>query len=170
MDPKQSQFEQAVGDHFAEWLTATTGVSCVFLRRADRAPDLVYSYKQRELLIEITAAYYDGKHAEFLWKGARAVADAPSAWSGSDPDASLVSAIAKRVSEKSKKRYGGTTVLLIEVPPGITPAEELVDLLSAWSLPAETPFAGIYVVGGFPITSDSSGGYRVIPLIPMVLE
>lgn len=44
MDPLQEQFERGVGDRFAQWLSTTTGEPCTFLRRADRAPDLVYSF------------------------------------------------------------------------------------------------------------------------------
>ena len=58
MDPLQEQFEQSVGDQFANWLSATTGEPCVFARRADCAPDLVYSYGGRELELELTP--FDG--------------------------------------------------------------------------------------------------------------
>ena len=54
--------------------------------------------------------------------------------------------------------------LLIEVPPGITTVEALSALLRLQPVQGGTPFAGIYVVGRFPITTHSRGGYRVIPL------
>lgn len=164
MDSVQAQFEQRVGDLFADWLSSTSGAECLFLRRADRAPDLVYSYRESELLVEITAAYYDAAHAKFLWKGFRGATDAPAGWSGVNADKSLVTAIAQRVAEKSKKRYGENTVLLIEVPPGVTSVERLTNLLVDQPFPTETPFAGIFVVGNFPITTHSAGGYRVIPI------
>lgn len=167
MEPLQEQFEQGVGDRFASWLSATSGEQCVFLRRADRAPDLVYSYRGQEQLVEITAAYYDGSHAAFLWKGARGDTSTPAEWSGINPDKSLSAAVHTRIAEKSKKRYGQNTVLLIEVPPGVTSAEELEALLSAQPMPLDTPFTGIFVVGTFPITSSSTGGYRVLPLKPI---
>jgi hypothetical protein len=164
MDVIQEQFEQGVGDRFADWLSQTSGTPCAFLRRADRAPDLVYAYRGIEILVEITAAYYDGKHAEFLWKAARGVADAPDAWTGVNADKSLAAAIAMRISEKAQKRYGENTVLLIEVPPGVTTVERLTALLVNQSNDALTLFSGIFVVGTFPMTSSSTGGYRVIPL------
>ncbi len=164
MDVVQEQFEQGVGDRFADWLSQTSGASCAFLRRADCAPDLVYSYRGREILVEITAAYYDGKHAEFLWKTARGVADAPDGWTGVNADKSLASAIAKCISEKAQKRYGENAVLLIEVPPGVTTVERLTALLVAQSNDTLTLFSGIFVVGTFPMTISSTGGYRVIPL------
>jgi hypothetical protein len=167
MDPVQAQFEQGVGDRFADWLSSTSGAQCSFLRRGDRAPDLVYSYREGELLVEITAAYYDTAHAAFLWKAFRGAPDAPAGWSGVNANKSLATEIAQRVAEKSKKRYGENTVLLIEVPPGVTSAERLADILMGQTLPSETPFAGIFVVGNFPITTHSAGGYRVIPIKPM---
>jgi hypothetical protein len=41
------------------------------LRRADRAPDLVYLYRGSELFIEITAAYYDEKNTQSSFGKAR---------------------------------------------------------------------------------------------------
>lgn len=70
-------------------------------------------------------------------------------------------------AEKSKNRYGEYTALLIEVPPGVTSVERLIELLLDQRLPSETPFVGIFVVGNFPITIDSAGGYRVIPIKPI---
>ncbi|MCU6434056.1 hypothetical protein LPB67_09785 [Undibacterium sp. Jales W-56] len=167
MDLLQEQFEQGVGDRFASWISAAYGDPCIFLRRADRAPDLVYSYRGRELFIEITAAYYDGRHAKFLWKGAKNAPDAPASWWGENPDKSLASAVSTRVAEKAKKAYGANTALLIEVPPGVTSAERLEELLSTQVLP-DTNFAGIFVVGTFPMTTSSAGGYRVLSLKPFL--
>jgi hypothetical protein len=164
MDPLQQQFEKAIGDQFFEWLNTRSKTTYSFSRRAGEAPDLVYVSGEDELLVEITSGYYDGKHAEFLWKGARGTRDAPANWNGVDPDKSLAQAIAHRVAEKCAKRYGERSVLLINVPPGVTSAEELSELLAKQSLPVEAPFAAIYVVGRFPMTSSSSGGYRVIPI------
>ncbi len=167
MDSVQLQFEQGVGDRFADWLSQSSGASCSFIRRADRAPDLVYSYRGRELFVEITAAYYDGRHAEFLWKVARGAIDAPDNWAGVNSDKTLASEIINRIAEKEQKRYGENTILLIEVPPGVTSAERLTELLSTQNYGAKTSFTGIYVLGNFPQTSNSTGGYRVIPLVPL---
>ena len=167
MDPLQAQFEQGVGDRFAAWLSSTSGEPCTFLRRADRAPDLVYFFKRFELLVEVTAVYYDHEHAAFLWKGARDAPDAPDRWAGESPHESLAAAIRSRIFDKSKKRYGSNTVLLIEVPPGLTTAERLMSLVERQPHTAETPFVGIYVVGTFPISTYSAGGYRVLPIKSM---
>ncbi len=157
------QFEKAVGDEFAEWLLHATGHTCTFIRRGGEAPDLVYSYRGRELLVEVTGAYYDGAHAEFLWKLARGLPDAPSHWEGAEPDKRLANAVISRVLQKSLKRYGPNVVLLIDIPPGVTRLSALVKLLKD-GIPNELPFAGVYVVGTFPKENDLGGVYQVFPL------
>jgi hypothetical protein len=62
------------------------------------------------------------------------------------------------------KKYGNNTVLLIGIPPGVTSAEELEEMLDKILIPEETPYAGIYIIGNFPIKLHSTGGYRVIPI------
>jgi hypothetical protein len=164
MDPLQAQFEQSIGDQFASWLTDAYRSPCLFVRRGDPAPDLVYSFRAIELLVEITAAYYDERsHAKFLWKAACEEEDAPEHWDGINPDKTLTEKVVNRIRKKSKKLYPANTVLLIDVPPGVTEAEELTELLARQTIP-DTSFSGIYVVGTFPMTSQSTGGYRVIPL------
>ena len=167
MTAHKEDFERGVGDRFAEWLTSSTGHNCTFLRRGDEAPDLVYAFNSRELLLEITAAYYDDDHAKFLWKGAKNAPDAPKGWSGVNPDKNLANAIHLRIGDKSTKRYGRNVVLLIEVPPGVTTAERLERLLTTLQLPQIVPFVGIFVVGRFPISTDSTGGFRVITVKPL---
>lgn len=168
MDQLKEQFERGVGDRFADWLSTSTGASCTFLRRADRAPDLVYFFKGAELFVEITAAYYDGEHAKFLWNGARKQTNAPEGWFGVAPTDELAAAIKTRIRNKSKKRYGSNTLLIVEVPPGITSAEKLTELLAGTACSSDTPYVGIYVAGTFPISSESAGGYRVLPIKPLV--
>lgn len=163
MDPVLQQFEQAVGDEFAEWLSRATGHPCTFMGRAGEAPDLVYSFRGKELLVEVTGAYYDGAHAAFLWKTARGQADAPDRWVGVGPDKSLAEAVITRLNRKSLKRYGPNTVLLIQIPPGVTRLSALVKLLQG-RIPSESPFAGVYVVGTFPKENDLGGVYGVFPL------
>lgn len=164
MDTVQKQFERANGDTFIEWLNAQLDAYYAFSRRAGEAPDLVYSFSDSELFIEVTAGYYDSAHATFLWENARAAEGAPSGWTGVNPDKCLAEAIHRRVTDKSKNRYGSNCILLVVVPPGVTSAEDLARLLAEKAPPVYTPFAGIYVAGRFPITSRSSGGYRVIPI------
>ncbi len=123
----------------------------------------MYRFGGESLFFEITGAYYDAAHAELLWKSAKNAPDAPANWAGVNPDRSLVLAIAERVAEKSKKRYPSNTVLLIEVPPGLTTFERLSVLLVDLEK-IKNNFVGIYVVGTFPMSTTSSGGYHVLPL------
>ncbi|HEY3698954.1 MAG TPA: hypothetical protein VGK97_06455 [Spongiibacteraceae bacterium] len=71
MSALQNQYERSVADEFFEWFNAQHGTNYIFLKRAGEAPDLIYSLGESELLIEVTAGYYDGEHARFLWEAAR---------------------------------------------------------------------------------------------------
>ena len=164
MDKSQENIEKSIGDLFVEWFNNETGSNFLFVGRPDRAPDLHYSSNGVELFIEITIAYYDQYHATFIWKSIRDFKDAPDSWIGVNARKSLVESILKRINTKSQKRYGRNTILLIEIPPGVTSSEELEEQLRGQSFQVEKPFCGVYVVGYFPITNRSSGGYRVIPI------
>ncbi len=164
MDQYKEKNERAVGDTFIEWLNSEMGTKYRFIERPDLAPDLLYSSSGNVLLIEVTSSFYDREHAKFIWKSIREEEDAPNGWIGCNPNKSLTAEIYKRVTEKAKKRYGDKTVLLIEVPPGVTSAEELAVMLNKQQVPKQLPFVGIYVVGNFPRKTHSSGGYRVIPI------
>ena len=164
MDPLQEQFEKANGDLLIEWMNKKYNTNYVFSRRAGEAPDLVYSSDNEELFVEVTAAYYDGSHAKFLWSGARDTEAVIEPWFGVNPDASLAEEITNRISIKSNIQYGSDCLLLVVVPPGLTTAEELESLLDTEKLASESPFIGIYVAGRFPISTDSAGGYRVLQI------
>ena len=165
MDPIKEQFERANGDAFIDWLNAKLGTKYSFSYRPDQAPDLAYSYAGDELLVEVTAAYYDDSpHAEFLWRGACNSSDAPDGWTGVNPDKSLSQKVVERIEEKSQKSYGSRCILLVVVPPGVTSVETLAELLTQQTIPDDMPFVGVYVAGRFPITDSSAGGYRVIPI------
>ncbi len=164
MNEFQEKNERAVGEGFIEWLNSGKGTTYRFKARPDRAPDLIYTSDSNELFIEVTAAFYDHEHARFIWKGVRGEADAPERWTGINANESLVNAIHNCIINKAQKRYENETLLLIEVPPGVTSAEELSELLDRQQFPRDLPFAGIYVVGDFPIKKGSIGGFRVIPI------
>lgn len=164
-DDVKLQFERGVADRFFEWFKAISGLSFSFTRRAGEAPDLVYGCGDGEMYVEVTSVYYDGAHAEFLWKNARGAENPPIGWEGvGNAHEALAQDIVNRVKAKCDKRYGATTLLLVEVPPVLTSAEELAELLTQKVFPPVIPFVGVYVVGRFPITSNSSGGYRVLPI------
>ena len=164
MNDLKEKNERAVGDNFIEWLNSERETKYRFIKHPDRAPDLLYSSNGNELFIEVTAAFYDSEHAKLIWKGVRGEADAPNRWIGVDPNKSLAAEIQNCLIKKAQKRYECKTLLLIEVPPGVTSAEELAELLEKHQFPKDLPFVGIYVVGNFRIKKDSSGGFRVIPI------
>lgn len=112
--------------------------------------------------MEITSAYYDKDHAKFLWGYDRGDEDAVPSWHGTgDPHEALASAIIEQVAEKCLKRYGNRTLLLIEVPPGLTVVENLQARLKNKTFPTIIPFMGVYVVGRFPEGHFTVGGHRV---------
>jgi hypothetical protein len=164
MDPLQEQFEKENGDMLIDWINEKHNTNYVFSRRAGEAPDLVYSYENEELFLEITAAYYDGSHAKFLWTGARDTDANIEPWFGINPTASLKEEIENRILKKSNIQYGDNCLLLVVIPPSLTSAEELESLLDAKKLSTNSSFVGIYVAGRFPTTSSSSGGYQLIPV------
>ena len=160
----QDQHERAVGEDFFEWFNERYWSGFSFLRRGGEAPDLVYGWQGLELGVEVTGAYYDAKHGEFLWKGARQAPDAPNSWFGAWPHQSMVQAVVECIRAKSAKQYGSNALLLVNIPPGVTSAEELAHRLEREELPRVNVFEGVYVCGTFPRTLTSSGGYRVIPV------
>ena len=165
MNEMNEQHERANGDKFIEWFNVNYSTCLSYQGRADVAPDLVYSSGDEKLLIEVTTAYYDRPHAEFLWDGAKSEKEQNEPWIGVNPDKNLASAIMDRISDKSLKDYGQGCILIIVIPPGVTSHEDLSRLLESKEL-TENKSEGIYVVGTFPYINDdrTTGGYRVITL------
>ena len=79
---------------------------------------------------------------------------------------SLIVIFARLVNVARSKglTFSPRTLLLVNVPPGVTSAEKLSELLVQERFPDPIPFAGAYVCGRFPITTSSCGGYRVLPI------
>lgn len=165
MNMLQEQFERAHGDELINWLNTQNGTNYSFFHRGGEAPDLVYSFEGKELSVEVTAAYYDGRHAKFLWDGAKNTEIDIEPWVGVNPDIRLSDEVLNRISEKSKNTYGKECILLVVIPPGLTSVENLSELIMKEEIPSNLPFAKIYVAGNFPITSTSEGGYRVITIL-----
>ncbi len=165
METLKEKVELASGNAFIDWFNNKYRTNYSYHGRAGEAPDLIYSDNKSELTIEHTGAYYDSSHASFIWKGARSTEEITEPWIGCNPDDNLAKEIRNRIEEKSIKDYGKNCILLIEVPPGVTAAEDLEKrLLTLPTLQGGERFLGIYVAGRFPITSNSSGGYRVIAI------
>lgn len=165
MGDAKEKNERLVADRFFEWLIDQGGPDFTFSHRAGEAPDLVYVSDLGQLQVEVTTSYYDGLHAKFLWDFERGAENPPAGWHGvGNPHRALADDVLTRLRNKCGKRYGETTILLILIPPGLTSAEQLWELLSEETLPSVIPFLGVYVVGRFPITSESTGGYRVLAI------
>jgi hypothetical protein len=161
MDAVQLQHERAVGDQLIEWLNNRDGTSYTFLRREGEAPDLVYADRGRLLRVEVVGAYYDSDHARLLWGHAREVPDTPNSWSGVDFDEALLRDIERQIHKKCKLSYGPNCVLLVTVRPPMTVWEEVEELLYLLKLPERIPFDGVFLAGTFPMSTRSTGGYRV---------
>jgi hypothetical protein len=167
MNELQEKNERAVGESFIGWFNSENGTEYRFKGRPERAPDLIYVSGSKELYLEVTSAFYNKEHAKFIWKSARGESDAPNGWTGMNANESLVYAIHNCITKKAQKRYDKETLLLVEVPPGVTGAEELTSLLNLQKFSDNLPFIGIYIVGEFPIKKGSTGGFRVIPIQEM---
>ena len=160
MDRVQEQHERAVGDAFVDWYNKLHGAAYQYYGRGAEPPDLVYTFGTAELLLEVTGSYYDADQATMVWQNARAITDAPDFWICKNPDQKLVDNITMRLEKKSSKVYPSGCVLVVEVTPDVTTAEEFVDLMSAIHVPARNPFAGIYVGGFFQRSkSGRASGY-----------
>ena len=168
MGDDKETIERKVADTFFDWLKNQGGPVFVFSRRAGEAPDLVYVNGIDELQVEVTGAYYDADHARLLWEYERGAENPPTGWHGvGNADKALAEDVLTRLRDKCRKRYGGTTILLIFIPPGLTSADDLWELVSAQTLPSVIPYVGVYVVGRFPISTrrpTSVGDYRVLPV------
>ena len=105
MDPTQEQHEQAVGAAFIEWYNRQYGTAFSYHSRGADPPDLVYRCGDHEILLEITAAYYDADYAAMLWQNARGVSGAADLWISKDPDQKLIDNIHAGLTKKCGKPY-----------------------------------------------------------------
>lgn len=157
----KAQHERAVGDRFISWYNAKNATAFAFEERGADPPDLIYRDGGRRLPVEITTAYYDDADAIMRWKSARRDPTASASWSGVGPDENLASDIGRRLVEKCQSRLEPGTVLVVAIYPALTTADEIAALLPTMEVPGNCRFAGIYVAGVFPASSDGSvEGYR----------
>ena len=124
-------------------------------------PDLVYTDAGRTLGVEIVDAYYDGDAAKMLWQAAREVPDAPNRWGGPEPDRRLLANVESQIQKKCSFAYGPNCALAVRVWPLLTSASEMEDLLRDLRLPDNVPFVAVYLLGNFPMTQKSLGGFHV---------
>lgn len=159
-DSTKDKHERAVADRFIDWYNSRHGTAYRFYARGAEPPDFVYCDGGREMLLEVTAAYYDANNATMLWRNARGVTEASQSWMSKDPDQKLVDSVNLILEKKCAKPYPQGYLLLVAVYPDITSAEEFEHLLQEIQIPPAAPFAKIYIAGDFPASSGGSrGGY-----------
>ena len=160
VDATQDKHERAVADTFREWYNSRHGTAYGFYARGADSPDFVYRDGDREMLLEVTAAYYDANNATMLWQIARGVPGAAQDWMGKDPDNMLVDSVSAILQKKCGRPYPKGCVLLVVLYPDITSADEFEDLRTEIKIPPTSSFAEIYVAGMFPASSGGCrGGY-----------
>jgi hypothetical protein len=160
MDHVQEQHERAVGDCFMEWYNKRNGTEFHYDRRGADPPDLVYRSGTQELLLEITSSYYDENNAAMLWQNARGVRGAADLWMGKEPDQTLIKHINRMIAKKCSKPYPERCLLIVQIYPDLTDADEMNAMRDQIEIPERHPFAEIYVGGLFPSSSSGSpGGY-----------
>jgi hypothetical protein len=165
MDEIQLRHERAIGDAFVDWYNKRNGTGYQYHDRGADPPDLIYKDGGDELQLEITVAYYDPAHATMLWKNARSLPDAPGSWSTWSPDAKLAQSISLMLAKKAAKHLPQGCVIVVALYPDLISATEFSEIVQAIKVPSGHGFAGIYVGGLFPASSDGSqGGYCWWPL------
>ncbi|MBS0180019.1 MAG: hypothetical protein JSR20_14785 [Nitrospira sp.] len=176
----RKQHEQAIGAQFIEILAECGGPVFLLTECPSETPDLVYKSGERILNIEHTSAQYDEDHRVFIDTPILGNRHPQDVWprdpltSTGDCNQKLLASIEKAILEKCKMakkdgRFGSDPILLIEVLPGHTAAEDLERILSETEFLEDWPFDGVYVVGRFPQTRlrpgvYSTGGFRVLPI------
>ena len=166
MDDIQEQHERAVGNAFIAASNQQQGSQYVFDRRGNEAPDLVYCDGDSQIYLEIVGCYYDTNDAKFKWQIARNLPNAPTGWSGVNFDEALVANINAKIRHKCAKDYGPNCMLIVYISPNLTTFKEMEALLPRIEIPSKHRFAGIYLVGDFGVSSDSTVSYAIRTLAP----
>jgi hypothetical protein len=162
MDDVQKQHERAAGDKFISWYNNQTGSNFNFASRGDLGPDLIYKDQSIILKIEIVDCYYDNNDAKVKWMNVRHIPNAPRGWGGVNFDYALLKDINRAIKDKCvNKSYGSDCIILVNISPSLTTANEIEDMLSLIEIPKGVPVDAIYLSGTFPISRNSIGGYRV---------
>jgi hypothetical protein len=123
MDVTQEQHERAIADAFIDWYNQQNNTIFRFHKRGE-TPDFVYIFGNQTMLLEVTGSYYDEEYAEMLWQNARHRPNAPQMWKGKEPDQNLINHANINLTKKCAKKYPSGCVLLINIYPEITTAEE----------------------------------------------
>ena len=105
MDATQDRHERAIADSFVQWYNEHHGAAYAYHARGADPPDFVYRDGNGEMLLEVTAAYYDATNATMLWKNARAIPDATRTWISKGPDRKLMESVNAVLQKKCGKQY-----------------------------------------------------------------
>jgi hypothetical protein len=175
----RKRHEQAVADEFVGWIAERGGPVFSF-DHSETHPDLVYKSGELTLNVEHTSAQYDEDHRRLIDTPVLGSRYPVEVWPpydfqegtelknvsriGEELANSVVEQILKKCQKARDHRFKNDPILLVEVLPGMTTAEDLSHLLSQKQIPSDCLFAGVYVVGRFPLTSKSVGGFRVLPI------
>jgi hypothetical protein len=158
VDQLKKRVEFAVGERFVDWYNLQNGTAFTFAREGE-TPDLHYADGVAELNVEITRAYYDEGDAKVAWENARSRADAPQSWSGIDFDDQLADNISAEIAKKCKKTYPVGCILVVDVRPRLTDAQEMASKIGHIVIPPAHSFSAIYLTGIFPQSSVAPGYY-----------
>jgi len=160
MGTTKDMHERAVAERFIDCYNQRHGTAYTYHYRTRGAnrPDFIYLDGSREMLLEVTGAYYDDKHAETLWQSARDEPGAAQEWKSEEPDRKLVEFVNERLRDKCGKPYPDGCILLLKLKPTITTGQEFKQLISEIRIRPGSPFAEIYIAGLFPMGSRGSPG------------
>jgi hypothetical protein len=136
------------------------GTAFAYYDRGADPPDLIYCDGSQEMLIEVTAAYYNTDHAKMNWQNARGVAGALGMCIIQSPGQELIAHINAGLAKKCDKPYPANCTLVLQLYPDLIAAEELDASISQIRVPRDHPFEHIYLAGIFPMTIGSQSGYR----------
>lgn len=164
----QRQHEIAVCNR----LLTSLALSATFLRLGDdrSEPDVIYSYEDESLGIEVATAYYDDAQAEREWSLARGKIHSPRGtlvpiWSGENPDEKICERIQQEIADKCSRTYIGTDRVWLCVAQQ-APLSGASDVVSACiqqlKIPSAHGFERMYLHS--QATSDEGGEWQSIEL------
>ncbi|OFW10535.1 MAG: hypothetical protein A3H27_08765 [Acidobacteria bacterium RIFCSPLOWO2_02_FULL_59_13] len=143
--------ERTAGDRFIKLHNSEGGHNFTFKEspRQD-PPDLIYEDTKR-LLLEITVAYYDQKHAKWLWDIERGIDSSEISFSPliKEPTLSAYSFLNELIQKKCKGRfqYADPIFLVIAIEAfGMTTAKVNDFISSQLEIPPEVPFQEIWLL------------------------
>lgn len=147
-------------------------VPAKFLREGDDhgEPDVIYSFQNQLLGIEVATAYYDDSQAEREWSLARGKIDASKEsmiriWSGENPHEKIFARIHNEIEDKCSRKYTGVDRLWLCVTQQAALSGEqrvVTACVERVVIPAEHGFEKIYL--HYQAPSHEGGEWHSIEL------